>query len=511
MSSYMIVDSNECSNNSCSSPQGYFQIKNLFNELKTEVDKANARHNLGIGDQWNLKWGNITGFIEEQKDLTQYLDNFIIAYKQETQQAIINTNRIANGAVTIPKLSTDIQALIANLSKNALFAGMATPTTNPGTPDGPVFYIVAEPGVYSNFSNITIDNNQLCVLMWNNGSWSKELMAEINPYTSISGVLNLTSSTCISSLPSMNENELRLYIAGDSNGNYPAKNGNKYVKVHDSVKLANFLNTDQSLYVNVGDIIAVIGNKTSLGITKVCRVIPLNDAKAGLTDGIMTKGDKTTLTNLGYSITELESLLVNRVALKSYSESNMNNALESGVYPWCTLGRPAGSTGAYTCVVLKSFDADGGGYYTIEQTAYGREGELGQVYKRIIFQKNDGSDTQYGEWIRVSGGGGFAKQYEVSFTFGNLGEDNSAEISIAEDVFRHIRDISLHCNLSEYPRISVKGSYEIQFLGRPNYLYKGAGNTDLSWEVVDRNGWRYILVLYYEGSGSYKAKFLLIK
>ena len=37
MSSYMIVDSNECSNNSCSSQQGYFQIKNLFNELKTEV------------------------------------------------------------------------------------------------------------------------------------------------------------------------------------------------------------------------------------------------------------------------------------------------------------------------------------------------------------------------------------------------------------------------------------------------------------------------------------------
>lgn len=77
MSSYMIVDSNECSNNSCSSPQGYFQIKNLFNELKTEVDKANARQNLGIGDTWNIKWGNITGFIEKQTDLTQYLDTFI--------------------------------------------------------------------------------------------------------------------------------------------------------------------------------------------------------------------------------------------------------------------------------------------------------------------------------------------------------------------------------------------------------------------------------------------------
>lgn len=88
MSSYMIVDSNECSNNSCSSPQGYFQIKNLFNELKTEVDKANARHNLGIGDTWNIKWGNITGYIERQTDLTQYLNNFIIVYKEEINQTI---------------------------------------------------------------------------------------------------------------------------------------------------------------------------------------------------------------------------------------------------------------------------------------------------------------------------------------------------------------------------------------------------------------------------------------
>lgn len=73
----MISDSRQCQCNSCNDPQGYFKIQNLFSELKTEVEKANARYNLGIGDPWNLKWGNITGFIEKQKDLTQYLDKFI--------------------------------------------------------------------------------------------------------------------------------------------------------------------------------------------------------------------------------------------------------------------------------------------------------------------------------------------------------------------------------------------------------------------------------------------------
>ena len=53
-------------------------------------------------------------------------------------------NGIADGAVTTEKLADNIQSLIANISKNYVFAGIATPTTNPGTPDGPVFYIVAD-------------------------------------------------------------------------------------------------------------------------------------------------------------------------------------------------------------------------------------------------------------------------------------------------------------------------------------------------------------------------------
>ena len=41
-----------------------------------------------------------------------------------------------------------------SISKNATFAGIATPTTNPGTPDGPVFYFASQAGTYSNFGSI---------------------------------------------------------------------------------------------------------------------------------------------------------------------------------------------------------------------------------------------------------------------------------------------------------------------------------------------------------------------
>lgn len=327
-------------------------------------------------------------------------------------------------------------------------------------------------------------------------STGKVPLSQLPSYASISGVLNLTSSTCISSLPSMKENELRLYIAGDSNGDYPAKNGDKYVKVNDSVKLLNFLNTDESLYVNVGDIIAVIGNnKNVLGITKVCRVIPLNDAKAGLTDGIMTKSDKATLTRLSTNVVELRDIIDTRLALKSYSESNMNNALKPGVYPWCTLGRPANSNGAYTCIVQKSFDVDWGGYYTIEQTVYGRQDELGQVYKRIIFQKNDGSDTQYGGWIRVSGGEPIIYKVDAGH-INHVG----GYLETTEEVYERLYSICVLSDNITIPHIFITCEEDyLYFNGRPNGCNGVSGDTIMSW--MQYNGSIIIILSLYKKGG----------
>lgn len=118
----MIVDSNECSNNSCSSPQGYFQIKNLFGELKTEVDKANARHNLGIGDAWNIKWGNITGYIEKQTDLTQYLDTFVTELRD-----LVNPFNQPYTNSDNPSISTVGEALDQLLYKELIIQSTVTP------------------------------------------------------------------------------------------------------------------------------------------------------------------------------------------------------------------------------------------------------------------------------------------------------------------------------------------------------------------------------------------------
>ena len=63
---------------------------------------------------------------------------------------------------------------IQQLKKTSTFAGIATPTTNPGTPNGNVFYIAGE-GTYVNFSNLVIGVGQLGILKWD-GTWSKQVL-----------------------------------------------------------------------------------------------------------------------------------------------------------------------------------------------------------------------------------------------------------------------------------------------------------------------------------------------
>ena len=55
---------------------------------------------------------------------------------------VIKTN--GNQEITGAVLQNVLNNIISNLGANATFAGIATPATNPGVPDGNVFYIAVE-------------------------------------------------------------------------------------------------------------------------------------------------------------------------------------------------------------------------------------------------------------------------------------------------------------------------------------------------------------------------------
>ena len=54
-------------------PDGSFKRENLFSELIDEYQRAIARKNLGLGDEYSLLWGNIAGNILNQKDLFTFV------------------------------------------------------------------------------------------------------------------------------------------------------------------------------------------------------------------------------------------------------------------------------------------------------------------------------------------------------------------------------------------------------------------------------------------------------
>ena len=87
--------------------------------------------------------------------------------------SIINTN--GNQAITGQLLQNVLNNIITNVGENSTFAGIATVDTNPGAPDGPVFYLVTTAGTYSNFNSIEVLDGEAAIFEWNNGTWTKKV------------------------------------------------------------------------------------------------------------------------------------------------------------------------------------------------------------------------------------------------------------------------------------------------------------------------------------------------
>ena len=84
--------------------------------------------------------------------------------------AVIKTNGMQE--ITGDVLQATLLSLVSNIGDSATFAGMATPDTNPGTPDQNIFYLAAQPGVYSNFGGVEL-TDQVLIFTNKNDTWVK--------------------------------------------------------------------------------------------------------------------------------------------------------------------------------------------------------------------------------------------------------------------------------------------------------------------------------------------------
>lgn len=86
-------------------------------------------------------------------------------------QQVIKTN--GNNEITGALLQQSLLTMINSLGVGYQYSGIATPSTNPGTPDQNVFYIASTAGTYSNFGGIVLADGEIAILKYN-GAWVKD-------------------------------------------------------------------------------------------------------------------------------------------------------------------------------------------------------------------------------------------------------------------------------------------------------------------------------------------------
>lgn len=85
--------------------------------------------------------------------------------------AVIKTN--GNNEITGAILQNVLDTIVTTIGANRTYAGTATPTTAPGTPDANIFYLASMAGSYVNFDNITVNPAELAVIVNTTSGWSK--------------------------------------------------------------------------------------------------------------------------------------------------------------------------------------------------------------------------------------------------------------------------------------------------------------------------------------------------
>lgn len=85
-------------------------------------------------------------------------------------QSVIKQN--GNNEITGALLQQSLLSMITSLGAGYQFIGVATPSTNPGTPDQNVYYLASTAGTYSNFGGIVLNSGEVAILTYD-GSWTK--------------------------------------------------------------------------------------------------------------------------------------------------------------------------------------------------------------------------------------------------------------------------------------------------------------------------------------------------
>ena len=203
---------------------------------------------------------NDSGYLTEH----QSLDNY---YTKEQTDSSINTVMDAMAA---------LQSLIDTLNPGYQFMDVATPETNPGTPDQKVFYISNGKGTYTNFGGINVTEDDVVVLYYDTewhkvstGIASQEKLSELDEKINGGPVMTVEASSTINGLYVNKSNGI--ITSGSSTSAlsfYPIEQGKQYhVTIPKTGNSATLVFSFSSSIISSGNVsshLDIIGNTEQL-------------------------------------------------------------------------------------------------------------------------------------------------------------------------------------------------------------------------------------------------------
>ena len=150
----------------------------------------------------------ITNSLSEEKTARQDADTNISNALSDEKTARENADTIINNALSAETSARQegdtslLNAIRDAFSKGYLFAGVATTDTNPGTPEGKVFYIANGKGIYTNFGGLEVtDDDDFAIFTYDN-AWAKSNVT----LSSGGGIAETMVETTYADLKSMRDN-----------------------------------------------------------------------------------------------------------------------------------------------------------------------------------------------------------------------------------------------------------------------------------------------------------------
>lgn len=126
---------------------------------------------------------------EAEKIDVKLEENVLIVTDRNGVQKSINLDALA-----LEEVLNGVKSDVTKLKEGAVYGGIASTDTNPGTPTVKVFYLPIEVGTYTHFGGIEIKESDVAFLYWDGTEWVKHSFNMSSITDSIKNALDTAST-----------------------------------------------------------------------------------------------------------------------------------------------------------------------------------------------------------------------------------------------------------------------------------------------------------------------------